>query len=118
MSNQLLDCQTCGACCAPRVGVANKMNSATYAELAPGDYGQVVKRYGKQVALRLLVRERREEHTGVRLATCGPVCAALAGEVGEKVACEIYAARPRVCREFEPGSMMCQMARHERGLRA
>jgi Fe-S-cluster containining protein len=47
-----------------------------------------------------------------------PRCAALAGKVGEKVACGIYEWRPSPCREFAEGSEACGRARARHGLPA
>jgi len=43
-------------------------------------------------------------------------CAALAGRIGEAVACTIYAIRPEVCRTCMPGDAECAMARKKHGL--
>lgn len=45
-----------------------------------------------------------------------PRCAALAGEVGVAVHCQVYAARPSPCREVEPGDAQCLKARARCGL--
>ena len=45
-----------------------------------------------------------------------PRCAALAGQIGAKVACGIYEWRPSPCREFEDGSEACDRARRRHGL--
>ncbi len=41
----------------------------------------------------------------------GDRCAALAGEVGNRAHCRVYANRPLVCREFQAGSEDCLMVR-------
>lgn len=38
-------------------------------------------------------------------------CRALKGTIGEKSLCSIYDVRPKLCREFEPGSEGCIAAR-------
>ena len=45
-----------------------------------------------------------------------PRCAALAGRIGERVQCGIYAERPGPCRELEPGSEACDRARARHGM--
>ena len=45
-----------------------------------------------------------------------PRCAALTGQVGEKVACGIYEWRPSPCREFEEGGEACIRARLRLGV--
>jgi len=41
----------------------------------------------------------------------GKRCAALVGEIGGRAQCSVYAHRPLVCREFQPGSEDCLMVR-------
>lgn len=43
-------------------------------------------------------------------------CVALLGEIGSSVSCAVYDDRPKVCREFPPGSVSCYDARDEEGL--
>lgn len=45
-----------------------------------------------------------------------PRCVALAGTVGECVSCTIYAQRPSVCHEVQPGDTFCHKARLRHGL--
>src|SRR5690606_2173226 len=45
------------------------------------------------------------------LKCTGNRCGALVGVVGEKVSCSIYQDRPRVCREFLPGTDDCARVR-------
>ena len=45
-----------------------------------------------------------------------PRCAALTGQVGQRVACGIYEWRPSPCQEFAAGSDACQRARQRHGL--
>lgn len=56
-------------------------------------------------------RMRGTDHWPVR-------CAALTGQVGERVGCGIYEWRPSPCREFEEGSDACLRARARHGLPA
>jgi uncharacterized protein len=44
------------------------------------------------------------------------VCAALTGKLGKRVACDVYAERPALCRQFEAGSPECLQARRALGL--
>jgi len=41
----------------------------------------------------------------------GDRCVALGGEIGIKVSCAVYDARPMVCREFVPGTQYCAQVR-------
>jgi uncharacterized protein len=46
----------------------------------------------------------------------GSRCSALAGEVGIATSCTVYAHRPDVCRECQPGDDACAIARERHGL--
>ena len=46
-----------------------------------------------------------------RMLCHGNRCSALAGEVGSRAQCSVYADRPLACREFQPGSEDCIMVR-------
>jgi hypothetical protein len=46
----------------------------------------------------------------------GDRCVALIGEIGVATACGVYADRPVVCRDCEPGDEACLMARRRFGL--
>lgn len=98
-------CQTCGACCASfRVDFHP-------VELAGGTYawGQ-----GVPVAMAVPVTASMVRMLGTDVIE--PRCAALAGRVGEGVACAIYEGRPSPCREFEPFHAACERARRRHGL--
>ena len=84
-----LDCRTCGACCA---------YDPEWPRVGPGD------------------RTPRElvEDGAVRFVAGR--CVALDGELGACVSCRIYARRPAVCRDCEPGSVACLVARRHHGL--
>lgn len=45
-------------------------------------------------------------------------CVALSGEIGQSVACSVYAQRPSPCRELQAGDERCQRARARHGLAA
>lgn len=45
-----------------------------------------------------------------------PRCAALQGEIGERVACRAYGQRPSPCREVEAGDDKCARARARHGM--
>lgn len=87
------DCQSCGACCA---------YDASWPVVEPEDLGP----HGPPPEL---VLKGAMRWTGSR-------CAALDGEIGACVGCTIYARRPRVCRDCEPGSVSCRIARRFHGL--
>jgi hypothetical protein len=98
-------CQTCGACCA-----AFRVDFHP-AELAGGAFA-----WGDGVPAALVMPLTP---TMVRLQgtdAAAPRCAALAGEIGEAVACAIYDVRPSPCREFEAGHEACARARRRHGL--
>jgi hypothetical protein len=59
------------------------------------------------------------EFVGERGMRCeGNRCSALAGDVGVRTACTIYAVRPEVCRSCLPGDAECNIAREAFGLAA
>ena len=94
-------CLDCGACCA-----AFRVDFSIHELDAHG--GAVPA--GLAVALNAtLARLRGTDHVP-------PRCAALAGRIGERVQCGIYAERPGPCRELEPGSEACDRARARHGM--
>jgi Fe-S-cluster containining protein len=90
------DCVTCGACCA-------------YSESWPVFIGT-----GDAEGI---PDELIDSEHG-RMLCHGNRCAALAGELGNRAQCSVYANRPLVCREFQPGSEDCVMVRRSFGLPA
>lgn len=92
------DCQTCGACCAPR---------------------QVWPRYVEVTGLDLLrLSPRWHAHVTDGELACVPDhggvhCVALRGTPGRRVLCRIHPRRPDACRRFERGSSECHEARNE-----
>lgn len=98
-------CQSCGACCA-----AFRVDFHP-AELVGGAFA-----WGDGVPAALTVPV-----TAQLVRMCGtdfgpPRCVALIGEIGVAVACEIYAARPSPCREFDTAHDACARARRRHGL--
>ena len=96
------DCQTCGACCAYfRI-------SFSWAETDAHPLGQVPQAMTKAIS---------PHHVAMQGSTAKPPrCVALAGEIGQSVACTIYEKRSSTCREFEMGSDGCFKARKAHGL--
>jgi len=94
-------CLSCGACCA-----SFRVDFSVYELDEQG--GPVPSGLAAEVT----------EHTCRMRGTdhASPRCAALTGQVGEKVACGIYEWRPSPCREFAEGSDACQRARARHGL--
>ena len=84
-----LDCLSCGACCAYSdswpVFIGDGDGAGIADELIDFDHGKMLC-HGKR-------------------------CAALVGEIGGRAQCSVYAHRPLVCREFQPGSEDCLMVR-------
>ena len=100
------DCQSCGACCKAHPSYEGASYVRIYDEdfdrLTPGQRQKYATRLpGGRVAMRLVEDKR---------------CAALAGEIGSCVSCQIYDNRPDVCRGFERGDDSCHFARMEAGL--
>jgi len=94
-------CQSCGVCCA-----SFRVDFSVYESQSEG--GSVPEGLSVEVTASTC-RMRGTDHSP-------PRCAALMGQLGEKVACGIYEWRPSPCREFEAGSQACQQARARRGL--
>ena len=97
MASAIGPCTSCGACCAAFRGSFYWSDGAHLPE-------------------RLL-----EKVTPVMACMAGtqgpaPRCAALQGEVGERVLCAVYDQRPPVCRDVVPGDERCVAARRRRGL--
>jgi uncharacterized protein len=84
------DCQACGACCA---------YSETWPELQQDESD------ASGIPPHLV------DWANLRMRCKGDRCVALNGELGKNVTCAIYAQRPLVCRNFEPGSKACLQAR-------
>lgn len=89
-------CTSCGACCAyssdwPRF----TLESDEEIDLIPPQF----------------VNERQ---SGMRFE--GERCSALTGTIGCSTACSVYAVRPQVCRDCQPGDDACTMARAARGM--
>jgi Fe-S-cluster containining protein len=105
------DCRTCGACC---VGPGFDANYG-WADCTEAD----VQRMSRVTQTKLVaIRQRGWIHNAAIAATpttvhegLGKVCDFLRGTPGRRCSCQIYATRPAVCREFEPGSRGCKEAR-------
>ena len=92
----LFDCQSCGACCSyseewPRFSLETEEDLDRIPEAFVAD-----------------------DLSGMRCVENR--CTALAGTIGERTGCTIYAMRPHVCRECQPGDPECMMAREAHGL--
>lgn len=89
-------CNACGACCA---------YSADWPRFTLEDDTAIARLPQELVDKRL---------TGMRCD--GSRCSALKGEVGVATSCTVYALRPDVCRECQPGDAACVIARERYGL--
>jgi len=98
-------CQSCGACCA-----AFRVDFHP-AELAGGAFA-----WGEGVPLALTVPVTANLVRMTGTDTAAPCCVALAGTIGEAVACTIYDGRPSPCREFDTEHAACNRARQRHGL--
>lgn len=88
------DCQDCGACCA---------YSADWPVLiGEGDGAELPARFVDRARGAMRCEDDR--------------CLALAGEIGQRVRCTVYAYRPLVCRELQAGDEDCLRARARHGL--
>lgn len=98
-------CQTCGACCASfRVDFHP-------VELAGGRFA-----WGQGVPVEMTVSVTPNIVRLCGTDAASPRCVALAGTVGQAVACTIYDVRPSPCREFDTGHTACARARQRFGL--
>jgi len=92
----MFDCQSCGACCS---------------------YSQEWPRFSmesdEEIAL-IPAAMVAENGSGMRCEN--DRCTALKGELGKHVGCTIYAVRPIVCRDCQPGDEECLIARAHHGL--
>lgn len=89
------DCQSCGACCD---------YSAEWPRFTLEDDADIAR----------IPTDFVDDPAG-RMRCDGNRCTALTGELGKAVACAIYAVRPIVCRDCEPGDDACLMARAHHG---
>ncbi|MCB9683293.1 MAG: YkgJ family cysteine cluster protein [Alphaproteobacteria bacterium] len=107
-----LDCTACGACCCN----TDENRAEGYPWYVPIDDPRA------RLLTRPDLRKRYVAHDPddvphLRLDPSGR-CVALTGRLGLRVACAIYADRPRACRRVQPGDGACLAARAERlGLR-
>ncbi|KQT42957.1 Fe-S oxidoreductase [Aureimonas sp. Leaf454] len=90
------DCRTCGACCA---------TSADWPRFSLEPDEQL-----DRIPEALV----KADLSGMRCE--GDRCLALSGTIGEAAACTIYALRPEVCRECQPGDPECDLARATHGM--
>jgi Fe-S-cluster containining protein len=104
------DCEACGACC------VSNWDTEAYVYVDEKDIKRLRLAYSDRTVKKLIACENDIYERG--LATKenkqGHItCVALNGSVGSQCSCRIYDARPRACREFKPGSMVCKAAREE-----
>ncbi len=98
-------CLSCGACCA-----AFRVDFHPL-ELAGGQFAWAG---GVPLAHTVPVTAQLVRMTGTDASP--PRCEALSGDIGQRVACSIYDARPSPCRELEAGCDACARARARHGL--
>lgn len=103
-----LKCQSCGACCTfPRIHADGPIDGHTY-------HGTKVTTYQWE----LTGETETTRESGHWMRRKNGRCAALKGELGERVNCQIYSQRPMGCRVFDPGSEQCIHLRKQRGYEA
>jgi Fe-S-cluster containining protein len=95
-------CQDCGACCA-------HYRVSFYWGESDAHPGGTVPRHMTIPVTPHRIAMRGTEKSPVR-------CIALEGDVGRKVGCTIYPARPATCREFAAFTPECDKARGAYGL--
>lgn len=89
------DCQSCGACCA---------YSRDWPRFTLEDDAAIARIPAEIV-----------DDTAGRMRCDGDRCRALRGTVGQQTSCGIYAVRPQVCRDEQPGDEACRIARAHYG---
>lgn len=104
----MLDCQTCGACCQS----PPELDQAIYVRVSQAELVHLQNKAPQHV----VALKKPSYGASGALKMCGGQCSALLGQVGEKVSCSIYEDRPSVCKQFEPESECCYLAREEAGL--
>lgn len=105
------DCLTCGACCCNPLD-NQRVGFVDYVEVRKTD---IALRRDRALMQQWTVTNADGE---VHMRLSGPEqrCAALAGTLGERVACSIYTVRPRACHLVRPGDATCLRVRTERGI--
>ena len=107
------DCQACGCCC------ISTWDAEAYVYMDDADIRRLKMAFSPRKVERLVACEDDiyERGLGTKMNEQGHItCVALNGAVGASCSCGIYEARPRACREFEPGSEVCLAAREEFGI--
>ena len=100
------DCQNCGACCVSDFDAPDYVHVSNE-EAEPfweRDLGKLLYEERTYGAPAMSMRTREDECGNCR-------CIALSGTVGKDVSCSVYDIRPNVCRNFEPGTDVCDYAR-------
>lgn len=102
MSGDVPDCTECGACCFPEYDSPDyvHLTAAEAQELVDAGHGDMVEGADGNMPS---MKTDYDRHANCK-------CIALAGTLG-KVRCTIYEIRPSVCRDFKPGSAVCNEAR-------
>lgn len=94
------DCTKCGACCAYFQDIAVSI-----------DVDTAVPRHMTRSVRNRMGFTSWEADFLRRMNIADGRCVALKGEPGCSVTCRIYDRRPSACRDFEPGSRECHIAR-------
>ena len=99
----IYDCRTCGACCAPEI------NDALYVGVTASDIERMTPRWRSQHVAHDAILTKLDPR-----GRC--VCVALRGAIGGTVSCAIYERRPDECRRLLAGSRECRRARRQAGM--
>lgn len=100
------DCVRCGACC------ISDYESVDYVHMLEEDVEQL----SEEEQERYVYTEETFGSPQHSMKTCYDKigncrCKALKGVIGQDVSCAIYDRRPNVCRNFQPGTDVCDYAR-------
>jgi Fe-S-cluster containining protein len=104
------NCQECGICCLSDIPASGGHASNYYAEVTDADLERLPEAYQRYVCSPDL---HGHFYQGLRVNKShpdGPACIALKGRVLVDCRCDVYEGRPKVCRDFTPGSQHCKNA--------
>lgn len=116
-----LDCQSCGACCKAHPNYEGR----SYVKIYDQDFERLTDEQREKYTVTIPLGSSEASgysyldnwlQRGAMRLVEDKKCAALTGEIGNCVGCDIYDNRPDVCRGFEKGDDSCHFARMEAGL--
>lgn len=109
VKNEIPDCRNCGACCISNedgysYADVSKQDLKKIAPLLEDSLGDYINNEGSYTGTSTVWRSPA---TGPAMGFKICQCSFLGGDPGALVGCLIYEERPKVCRDFKPGSPAC-----------